>query len=80
MTRAAIFLILMFVVAGCENPWTRHAEGESRLLSRSWLSSERPENLEPVYCYRNLAGIECFIEPLANDGRQLIETYRTIAN
>ena len=76
MNRVAVLFLMMFAVAGCENPWTRHAEGEARVLSRSWLASEQVRALEPVYCYRNLAGVECFIEPLVNDARQLIETYR----
>lgn len=76
MTRAAALLFSMFAVAGCENPWASHSEGEMRVLSRSWMTSEQSQALEPVYCYRNLAGVECFIEPLINDARQLIETYR----
>ena len=54
--------------------------GETQLLNRNWLARENPERLEPVYCYRTLAEFECFIEPLANDARQLIETYRTAAD
>jgi hypothetical protein len=80
MKRATLIVVVLLATAGCENPWQRHAVGESRLLSRSWVARENPERLEPVYCYRTLAGVECFIEPRANDSRQLIETYRTAAD
>ena len=80
MKKVTLIGVVLLGIAGCDNPWERHTLGESKLLSGSWLAREKPERLEPVYCYRTLAGVECFIEPLANDSRQLIETYRTAAD
>ena len=80
MNRAILIAVVLLTAAGCANPWERHTMGETRLLSRNWVARENPERLEPAYCYRTLAEFECFIEPLANDARQLIETYRTAAD
>ena len=33
------------------------------------------EDMEPVYCYKSLAGVSCYKEPYHRDGRRLVNYF-----
>lgn len=71
MGKVVCALALALALAGCSNPWAAYRPSEAERLRADWYppSSQR---LEPRFCYRTLARVDCFAQPqLGQSGRQV---------
>ena len=77
MTRFALVLAVMLLLAGCGNPWADDRPTRAEIFAAGWVNDDLPLSARtavperPVYCYRTIADEDCHAEPVPGGAARL---------
>lgn len=74
MAKVFSMLALAVVVGACSNPWAKYRPSEAQRLRNDWYQTIAVP-LEPRYCYRTLARVDCFTEPQVGESRRRVGSF-----
>lgn len=74
MEKKYLNLLLLSLVSlqGCEGGTFLTTRG---IIAEGWAEPPEPYEPEPVYCYKTLAGKDCFRKPLKGQENRLVGSY-----
>ena len=68
-------LALVVGAAGCSSSLTGWSTTETELLQAAYVGPDRFPPPPPVFCYRTLAEVDCYAEPLPGEQNRLVGAY-----
>lgn len=74
--RTLLLTGLMISLNGCGKWLNDHYYTSDRLQARDWAAHGPVYHPQPVYCYKSLAGVNCYEDPQPGRRNQLVESYQ----
>ena len=78
MVKLSLAAAALLLVAACTNPWAEDRLSEAERVRDGWYEPSSPA-LEARYCYRTLARVDCFDQPLVSEKDRQVGSFHMLA-